>query len=55
MNEELLDELRELRTVVKSDFSNEVIYQISVRLQELAKIHTWPVLHEAADFVAKEQ
>lgn len=54
MNEELLDELREFRSVVKSNFSNEDIYQISVRMQELAKIHTWPVLYEAADFVANE-
>jgi hypothetical protein len=54
MNEELLNELREFRSVVKSAYSNEDIYQISVRMQELAKIHTWPVLYEACDFVANE-
>lgn len=54
MNEELLNELRKFRDVVKGDFSTEDIYQLNIRAQELAKVHTWPVLYEVAEFVARE-
>jgi len=54
MNEELLNELREFRSVVKSTYTDKDWSQLSVRMQELAKIHTWPVLYEACDFVANE-
>ena len=54
MNEELLNELREFRDIVKGNFSTEDIYQLNIRVQELAKVHTWPVLYKAVDFVANE-
>ena len=54
MNEELLNELREFRSVVKSTYSDEDLSRVSTRMQELAKVHTWPVLFEACDFVANE-
>lgn len=54
MNEELLNELREFRSVVKSYYSDEEWGRIGARMQELAKVHTWPVLYEACDFVANE-
>ena len=54
MNEELLNELRELRSVIKSTYVEEDVYRLSVRMQELAKVHTWPVLYEACEFVANE-
>lgn len=54
MNEELLNELREFRSVVKSTNTDKDWSQLGARMQELAKIHTWPVLYEACDFVANE-
>ena len=54
MNEELLNELREFRSVIKSTYADGDLHRLSVRMKELAKIHTWPVLYEAADFVANE-
>lgn len=54
MNEQLLEELRGFRTIVKSRCSEEEWSLISTRIRELARLHTWPVLHEACEFVASE-
>ena len=55
MNEELLNELREFRTLLKSNYSDEEFKSICHRMVELRKLHGNDVLYEAADFVANEQ
>ena len=55
MNEQLLIELREFRTMLKGNYTDDQFNQMTDRMGELRKLHTPEVVYDAAIQVSSEQ